>query len=105
MGNVHALPGAALPAPPGLNLSPEEVADAAGGYRRPADQLRELHRRGFVRAYKAPVSGKVVLERAHYLAVTRGQFAPPPERRGAAMDAVAANSAGLRDFLTKKKGG
>lgn len=60
---------------PGLNLSPSEVQEAAGGYQRAADQLRELHRRGFVRAY-IPTMGRkrVILERAHYDAVVRGQY-------------------------------
>ncbi len=41
------------------------------GYRRPAEQLVELHRRGFHRAHRDR-SGQVVLERAHYEAVCRG---------------------------------
>jgi len=45
---------------------------AAGGYKRPADQLRELHRRGFFRAYRSRVTGEVVLERPHYDAVAAG---------------------------------
>jgi hypothetical protein len=53
-------------------LSPEEVRRAAGGYKRAADQLRELHRRGFFRAYRSKVTGEVVLERPHYDAVSAG---------------------------------
>lgn len=53
-------------------LSPTEVQKAAGDYKRPADQLRELHRRGFWRAYRSKLTGKVVLERPHYDAVCRG---------------------------------
>ena len=75
IATVHQLPGALLAAADRpLNLTPEEVQDAAGGYVRPADQLRELHNRGFVRAYRSKVTGKVILERAHYEAVTRGQY-------------------------------
>lgn len=76
---VHTLPfAAATPAErPSLNLAEWEVREAAAGYKRPADQLRELHQRGFVRAHRAGPSGKVVLERAHYEAVTRGQFGQP----------------------------
>lgn len=42
------------------------------GYKRPADQLRELHRQGFWRARRAKVTGEVVLERPHYDAVAAG---------------------------------
>lgn len=42
------------------------------GYRRPADQLAELHRQGFYRARRAPVTAHVILERAHYEAVCAG---------------------------------
>jgi len=80
MGNVHALPGfhlepLAQAERPGLHLSEDEVREASGGYRRPADQLRALHERGFVRAYIPTVGRKrVILERAHHDAVVRGQF-------------------------------
>jgi hypothetical protein len=108
MGNVHPLPGAPwppLPDPaPTLNLTPAEVEAAAGGYKRPGDQLRELHARGFTRGYIAKPTGKVVLERAHYEAVTRGQFghaANEPDAR----PPVQPNRSGLKDFLRKKKAG
>jgi len=42
------------------------------GYKRPSDQLRELHRQGFFRARRAPVSGHVIIEREHYTAVCHG---------------------------------
>ena len=35
-------------------------------------QLHELHARGFARARRSPLSGRVVLERSHYRAVTAG---------------------------------
>lgn len=71
---VHQLPGLAGP-PASLNLTPAEVQEAAGGYVRPSDQLRVLRDRGFTRAYISTVGAKrVVLERAHYDAVVRGQF-------------------------------
>lgn len=85
---------------PSLNLSYEEVVEASGGYVRPADQLRALQTRGFVRAWRRREgSGPVVLERAHYEAVTRGhygqqQLAPAPAER----QAVAPNRAA---FLAK----
>lgn len=53
-------------------MSPAEVEQAAGGYKRPAEQLRELHRRGFYRAYRSKVTGQVVVERPHYDAVATG---------------------------------
>lgn len=102
-----------FPAPPdperpieahGLNLTPEEVREAAGGYKRPKDQLRELHARGFVRAHIAKVSGRVVLERAHYEAVTRGQFGPAAnDAAPAGRNPVHANIAGLKAFFKQKR--
>lgn len=53
-------------------LSPEEVRRIAGGYKRPGDQLRELHRLGFWRARLAKVTNEVILERPHYDAVSQG---------------------------------
>jgi hypothetical protein len=61
-----------------LNLTAGEVIAATGGYVRAADQLRELHARGFTRAFRRNGGGPVILERAHYEAVTRGQFGAPP---------------------------
>ena len=57
-----------------LLLQPAELV-ALTGYRRPADQLQELHRNGFIRARRCRVTGAVILERAHYLAVCAGQQA------------------------------
>ena len=51
-----------------LTLSAEELIELTG-FRRPADQLTELLRRGFYRARQSAVTGRVVLERAHYEAV------------------------------------
>ena len=56
---------------PTLTLSDDELAEITGGYSRPSDQLRILHGRGFHRA--AILRGRLVLERSHYDAVTRGQ--------------------------------
>ena len=53
-------------------LLPAELQAVTGGYKRPGDQLRELHRQGFYRARIGAVSGQVVLERAHYDAVCAG---------------------------------
>jgi hypothetical protein len=72
--NVRYLPGASSAAERlGLNLSPDEVREAAGGYARPGDQLKALHARGFVRAWRRP-GGPVILERAHHDAVVRGLY-------------------------------
>lgn len=53
-------------------LQPHELERVAGGYKRPADQLRYLLERGFWRATRSPINGAVILERAHYEAVCRG---------------------------------
>jgi hypothetical protein len=51
---------------------PAEAIERLTGYKRPADQIRELHRQGFWRARRAKVTGEVVLERPHYDAVASG---------------------------------
>lgn len=56
-----------------LTLTPGEIADLTGGLQLPRCQVKRLHERGFARARLE--RGKVVLERAHYEAVCRGQFA------------------------------
>lgn len=78
---IYQLPGAAAPPAEvmGLNLSPAEVQDAAGGYVYPARQLRELHARGFVLASLGK-HGRVDLPRAHYHAVMSGQFRQAPDQ-------------------------
>ncbi len=62
-----------------LTLSVDEVVELTG-YRRPSAQLVELQRRGFHRARLSPVTGRVILERAHYDAVCAGQVAPNAPR-------------------------
>ncbi len=57
---------------PPLILTPSELVDLTR-YKRAADQLRELHARGFNRAYLR--AGAVVLERPHFEAVCRGEVA------------------------------
>jgi hypothetical protein len=52
---------------------PTEAIERLTGYKRPADQLKELHRLGFYRARRAKVTGEIVLERPHYDAVCAGQ--------------------------------
>ena len=56
-----------------ITLTPNEI-EAITGYRRPAEQLRVLHARGFYRA--AMLNGRLVLERAHYDAVCAGRIEP-----------------------------
>lgn len=63
-----------MEAQPTLLLTADEL-EALTGYRRAADQLRELLRQGFHRARRNRL-GDVVLERAHYDAVVRGEAAP-----------------------------
>lgn len=59
-----------------VTLSPAEV-ERLTGYKRAADQLRELHRQGFYRARRGRVTGEVILERAHVEAVAAGKDAVP----------------------------
>ena len=54
-----------------LLMSPAEV-HALTGYKRPAQQLEELKRQGYWRARRAPITGRILLERAHYEAVCAG---------------------------------
>jgi Domain of unknown function (DUF4224) len=54
-----------------LRLSPDELVEITG-YHQPGKQLEELRRQGFFRARRL-VTGEVLLERAHYDAVARGQ--------------------------------
>ena len=57
-------------------MSPAEIIDISGGYVRHSEQLRELLKMGFWRARRSRVTGAVILERAHYEAVCRGERAP-----------------------------
>lgn len=58
-----------------IELSRDELRSLTG-YRRPAEQLIELHKRGFHRAYRN-AAGRLILERAHYEAVCRGASTQP----------------------------
>lgn len=60
----------------GLMLTPAELR-ALTGYQQHDKQLAELHRQGYWRARRAPITGRILLERAHYEAVARGQDAAP----------------------------
>lgn len=55
-----------------ITLSPAEIQEIAGGYKRPRDQLRALRDQGFYRARIGKVTGQVILERPHYDAVCAG---------------------------------
>lgn len=58
-----------------LTLSDAELLEVTG-YRQPAAQLRALHERGFWLARRAPITGRVILDRAHYEAVCHGADRP-----------------------------
>lgn len=64
-------------------ILPAEEIQRITGYKRPADQLRELKLQGFYRARLAKVTGEVILERPHYDAVASGlgQAANRPQVR------------------------
>ncbi len=71
-------------ADPDIILSQAELEQLTGR-RRPADQLVALYAAGYVRARRAP-TGRVILERAHFLAVCQGQMnagTPRPKLRAA----------------------
>ena len=59
-----------------LMLNAFEI-QALTGYKQAAKQLAELHRQGYWRARRAPMTGRILLERAHYDAVARGQDTAP----------------------------
>lgn len=63
-----------MPAAPELLLSDAELV-ALTDYRQHAAQLDELRRQGFTRARRDRM-GRVVLERAHFLAVCAGACEP-----------------------------
>lgn len=67
---------------PSLVLQDLELVELTG-YQKATKQLQVLHRRGFHRAFISR-AGRVVLERAHYEAVTRGEAAAPGAARKAA---------------------
>lgn len=65
-----------------VTLAPDELEDITG-YVIATKQLQVLHRRGFHRAFINRL-GSVVLERAHYEAVTRGEVRETAAPRRAA---------------------
>lgn len=62
-----------------LRLTAEEIAELCPGLTQPAAMVRHLKEQGFVRARIQ--AGQIILERAHYEAVCRGEFAAG-NRRG-----------------------
>lgn len=56
---------------PTITLTDDELHTITG-YRQPAAQLRALQERGFWLARRAPLTGRVILDRAHYEAVCQG---------------------------------
>lgn len=72
-----------------LTLSEDEIRELTH-YQWPSMQLKALHKRGFFRARISERTGKVLLERDHYLAVCAGpapstspRVRPPQMRRQA----------------------
>lgn len=62
-------------------LNADELQALTGrSSKRPRSQLPVLHQLGFHRAFINP-AGRLVLERAHYDAVVRGQQAQAAERQ------------------------
>lgn len=61
-------------------LTPDQI-QALTGCRQPSRQLAELHRQGFWRARRAPITGRVILECAHYDAVCAGADREQPAPR------------------------
>jgi len=105
VAQVIDFPGAAAAREPqGLHLTEAEVIETAGGYVRPADQLRELHARGFTRAAFSRIGRRrVLLERAHYDAVVRGQYAAPQQPTEPQRQAPRPNEAALKAFFAGKR--
>lgn len=58
-----------------LRLSEQELIEITD-YHQPAKQLEVLKEQGFWRARRSVVTGRVVLERAHYEAVCAGETKP-----------------------------
>jgi hypothetical protein len=107
MGNVHHMPGAMLEPlqvqQPSLNLSRAELIEASGGYVRHAEQLQALHARGFTRAFRrANGEGPVILERAHYDAVVRGQFGQQQAANEPDRHRVTPNRSAFRERFGKR---
>lgn len=84
-----------------LTLTQEELVEITGGKTQAAAQLKELHRRGFLRASR-PGMGPVVLSRAHYLAVEQSRL----EQNVSAQAVPAApNIVGLDQWTKQRKHG
>lgn len=56
-----------------ITLTDQEIAALCPGLSQPAARVRHLRNQGFTRARRC--GDQVILERAHYEAVCRGQFA------------------------------
>ena len=59
-------------------LSESEIYELTGGLTKPRCQVKRLHEHGFARARLE--RGRVILERAHFEAVCRGQFTGAPKK-------------------------
>lgn len=62
-----------------LTLTAAEIEEITG-FAQPCKQLETLHNQGFVRAHRTR-DGRVILERAHYVAVCSGQFDKMPNNK------------------------
>ena len=62
--------------PDTITLTDDELAEVTG-YRQPAAQHRALLERGFWLARRSALTGRVILDRAHYEAVCRGAELTP----------------------------
>jgi len=60
-------------------LTPDELIELTG-YRQPAAQLQALHKQGYWRARRL-ITGAVVLTRAHFEAIERGEDRQAPQQR------------------------
>lgn len=59
-------------------LSDDEIVHLTG-YKRQTEQLRELRKLGYWRARRSPLTGRVILERPHFEAVSRGGDPAPKD--------------------------
>jgi hypothetical protein len=70
-----------------MDLIDAATIEAMTGYKQPGKQVDELRRQGFWRARRS-LTGAVILERAHYEAVCRGEQQAAREARRPRLQAV-----------------
>ncbi|MEY4751372.1 MAG: hypothetical protein RIQ60_3586 [Pseudomonadota bacterium] len=64
-----------------ITLTPAELLELTG-YSQPAAQLQALHKQGYWRARRS-ITGAVVLTRAHFEAIERGEDRQAPQQKPA----------------------